>query len=265
MLGLSQMYQFRGRVGRAHERAYAYLFFPPERKLTEEAHERLKTIAEYTGLGSGFRIAMRDLEIRGRGEPAGGGAARSRRGGWFVLYVKLMGSAFNEAKGLPWRDETEVRIDLPLAAFIPKAYIGDENLRLKAYRRIAAATDPDELKDARVELKDRYGAPLPAPVEGLFEVAALRRLMMNAGIAEAATVAGKLRIRRIELEDSREMRLQRLLPEAKWRHLTHAFDPRPAPPGGRGGAVAYRPARTAGSVRTATARSVRTEQSGGSQ
>jgi transcription-repair coupling factor (superfamily II helicase) len=217
MLGLSQMYQLRGRVGRAHERAYAYLFFPPERKLTEEAHERLKTIAEYTGLGSGFRIAMRDLEIRGAGNLLGAEQHGHISEVGFDLYVKLMGTAFDEAKGLPWRDETEVRIDLPLAAFIPKSFVEDENLRLEAYRKIAAAVDGDELKDVRVELEDRYGSPLPTPVEGLFEVAALRRLMMGAGIAEAATVAGNLRIRPIELEASREIRLQRLLPGAEWR------------------------------------------------
>jgi transcription-repair coupling factor (superfamily II helicase) len=223
MLGLSQMYQLRGRVGRAHERAYAYLFFPPERKLTEEAHERLKTISEYTGLGSGFRIAMRDLEIRGAGNLLGAEQHGHISEVGFDLYVKLMGTAFDEAKGLPWRDETEVRIDLPLAAFIPKSYVGDENLRLEAYRKIAAAGDADELKDVRVELEDRYGSPLPAPVEGLFEVAALRRLMMTAGIAEAATVAGNLRIRPIELEASREIRLQRLLPGAEWRPSTRTL------------------------------------------
>jgi transcription-repair coupling factor (superfamily II helicase) len=217
MLGLSQMYQLRGRVGRAHERAYAYLFFPPYRKLTEEAHERLKTIAEHTGLGSGFRIAMRDLEIRGAGNLLGAEQHGHIAEVGFDLYVKLMGSAFDEAKGLPWRDESEVRIDLPLGAFIPKSYVADENLRLEAYRKIAAAADADELKDVRGELEDRYGSPLPQPVEGLFEVASLRRLMMNLGIGEAGTVAGNLRVRPIELEDSRQIRLQRLLPQAEWR------------------------------------------------
>ena len=135
LLGLSQMYQLRGRVGRAHERAYAYLFFPPERSLTEGAHERLKTIAEHTGLGSGFRIAMRDLEIRGAGNLLGAEQHGHIAEVGFDLYVKMMSSAVDEAKGLGWNEDGEVRIDLPLDAYIPKEYVADENLRLEAYRR----------------------------------------------------------------------------------------------------------------------------------
>ncbi|MFN2389383.1 MAG: transcription-repair coupling factor [Actinomycetota bacterium] len=220
LLGLAQMYQLRGRVGRAHERAYAYLFFPPDRSLTEHAHERLKTIVEHTGLGSGFRIAMRDLEIRGAGNLLGAEQHGQIAEVGFDLYVKLMGSAFDEAKGLPWREDGEVRIDLPLQAFIPKNYVADENLRLEAYRRIAGTRDPGELAEARAELEDRYGAPVPEPVDGLFQVAALRVLMMERGIAEVATVARNLRIRPIELEESRQVRLQRVLPEAQWRAAT---------------------------------------------
>jgi transcription-repair coupling factor (superfamily II helicase) len=220
LLGLAQMYQLRGRVGRAHERAYAYLFFPPDRSLTEEAHERLKTIGEHTGLGSGFRIAMRDLEIRGAGNLLGAEQSGHIAEVGFDLYVKLMANAFDEAKGLPYQEETEVRIDLPLDAFIPKAYISDENLRLEAYRRIAAAQGDLEIEEARAELADRYGAPLPRPVEALFEVATLRRLMISAGITEAATVAKHLRVRPIVLEDSRHIRLQRLIPRAEWRPST---------------------------------------------
>jgi transcription-repair coupling factor (superfamily II helicase) len=217
LLGLSQMYQLRGRVGRAHERAYAYLFWPAERALTEQAHERLKTISEHTGLGSGFRIAMRDLEIRGAGNLLGAEQHGHIAEVGFDLYVKLVASAVDEAKGLPWQEDLEVRIDLPLQAYIPKKYIAEENLRLEAYRRVASAKDPEDIAEVRAELEDRYGSPLPQPVEALFEVAALRRLMINHGITEAATVARMLRIRPIELEDSRQVRLQRLLPEAEWR------------------------------------------------
>ena len=223
LLGLAQMYQLRGRVGRAHERAYAYLFFPPTRSLTEESHERLKTISEHTGLGSGFRIAMRDLEIRGAGNLLGAEQSGHIAEVGFDLYVKLMASAFDEAKGLPWRDEAEVRIDLPLDAFIPTEYIADENLRLEAYRRIAAAGDDDEANEVRAEITDRYGGPLPASVEALFEVAKLRRVLIRAGITEAATVAKTLRIRPVELEDSRQVRLQRLLPQAEWRPSTRTL------------------------------------------
>jgi len=223
LLGLAQMYQLRGRVGRAHERAYAYLFYPPDRSLTEGAHERLKTIAEHTGLGSGFRIAMRDLEIRGAGNLLGEEQHGHIAEVGFDLYVKLMASAVDELKGLPVREETEVRIDLATSAFIPKDYIADENLRLEAYRRIAAIRDDDELKDARAELVDRYGSPLPDPVEGLFEVATLRRVMTDAGITEATTVAGNLRVRPMELEDSRQVRLKRSTPEAEYRVETRTL------------------------------------------
>ncbi|MDQ4125624.1 MAG: transcription-repair coupling factor, partial [Actinomycetota bacterium] len=222
LLGLSQMYQLRGRVGRAHERAYAYLFWAPDRSITEGAHERLKTISEHTGLGSGFRIAMRDLEIRGAGNMLGAEQHGHIAEIGFDLYVKLMSAAVDEAKGLPWREDGEVRIDLPLNAFIPKSYIADENLRLEAYRRIAAAED-GELEEVKAELLDRYGGPLPEPVDALFEVAALRRLMTGAGITEAATIARNLRIKPIELEDSRQIRLKRLLPEAEWRPATQTL------------------------------------------
>jgi transcription-repair coupling factor (superfamily II helicase) len=223
LLGLSQMYQLRGRVGRAHERAYAYLFWPPERALTEEAHERLQTIGEHTGLGSGFRIAMRDLEIRGAGNLLGAEQSGHIAEVGFDLYVKLMASAFDEAKGLPYKEEADVRIDLPLNAFIPKDYIADENLRLEAYRRIASAREDEDIAEVRAEIEDRYGSPVPAPVEALFEVATLRRLMVAAGISEAATVARHLRVRPIELTDSREVRLQRLLPAAEWRPTTRTL------------------------------------------
>ncbi len=223
LLGLSQMYQLRGRVGRAHERAYAYLLFPPDRSLTEGAHERLKTISEHTGLGSGFRIALRDLEIRGAGNLLGEEQHGHIEEIGFDLYIKLMSQAVDEAKGLPWHDGGEVRIDLPLNALIPRDYIADENFRLEAYRRIAAAGDDEELTEVYNELVDRYGSPVPSTVEALFEVAKLRRTMMDAGVIEASTVAKNLRIRPVELEESRQVRLQRLVPQATWKAATQTL------------------------------------------
>jgi transcription-repair coupling factor (superfamily II helicase) len=223
LLGLSQMYQLRGRVGRAHERAYAYLMFPPERALTEGAYERLKTIAEHTGLGSGFRIAMRDLEIRGAGNLLGAEQHGHISEVGFDLYVKLVASAVDEAKGTPYEEEPEVRIDLPLKAFIPRSYIAEENLRLEAYRKIAAAHDAELLEQVRTEIEDRYGTPVPAAVAALFELATLRGILIAKGITEAATVAKNLRIRPIELEDSRQVRLQRILPDAQWRPETRTL------------------------------------------
>jgi transcription-repair coupling factor (superfamily II helicase) len=160
---------------------------------------------------------MRDLEIRGAGNLLGAEQHGHISEVGFDLYVKLVASAVDEAKGEPWTEDLEVRIDLPLEAFIPKGYIVDENLRLNAYRRIASARDDEDIAEVRAELTDRYGAPFPKPVEALFEVAALRRTMIEHGVSEAATVAGKLRIRPIELEDSRQVRLKRIQPEAEWR------------------------------------------------
>jgi transcription-repair coupling factor (superfamily II helicase) len=166
---------------------------------------------------------MRDLEIRGAGNLLGAEQHGHIAEIGFELYVKLMAAAVDEAKGLPWRDEQEVRIDLPLNAFIPKDYIADENARLEAYRRVAAARGEEDIAEVRTELEDRYGSPLPPPVEGLFEVAGLRRVMIEAGVTEAATVARNLRIRPIELEDSRQVRLQRILPGAEYRAETRTL------------------------------------------
>jgi transcription-repair coupling factor (superfamily II helicase) len=166
---------------------------------------------------------MRDLEIRGAGNLLGAEQHGHIAEVGFDLYVKLMASAVDEAKGLPWHEGGEVRIDLPLNAFIPKSYVAEENLRLEAYRRIASSTDEQDIEEVRAELLDRYGTPLPAPVEALFEVAALRRSMMSAGIIEVATVARNLRIRPIELEESRQVRLQRILPGAEWKPATQTL------------------------------------------
>jgi transcription-repair coupling factor (superfamily II helicase) len=163
---------------------------------------------------------MRDLEIRGAGNLLGGEQHGHIAEVGFDLYVKLMASAVDEAKGLPWQEDSEVRIDLPLQAFIPKSYIADENLRLEAYRRIASAREPSDIDEVRNELIDRYGAPLPDTVEALFEIADLRRLMMGAGIKEIATVARNLRIKPLDLPDSKQVRLQRILPTAEWRPTT---------------------------------------------
>jgi transcription-repair coupling factor (superfamily II helicase) len=163
---------------------------------------------------------MRDLEIRGAGNLLGAEQHGHIAEVGFDLYVKLVASAVDEAKGQPWREDGEVRIDLPLDAFIPKDYIADENLRLEAYRKIAAIRKEDEIEEVRKELGDRYGEPLPKQVEALFEVAKLKALMAEVGIVEAATVARKLRVRPIDLEESKQVRLQRILAGAEWKPST---------------------------------------------
>jgi hypothetical protein len=136
--GLSQLHQLRGRVGRARERAYAYFLFPPERELTETAHERLATVAQHTEIGAGLHVAMKDLEIRGAGNLLGGEQSGHIAGVGFDLYVRMIGEAVQELKGTGAATRQEVRVELPVNAHIPHEYVPGERLRLEAYTRIAA-------------------------------------------------------------------------------------------------------------------------------
>ena len=136
LMGLGQLHQLRGRVGRAGMRAYAYLFFPPDRELSEEAYERLKTIAEATELGSGFKIAMRDLEIRGAGNLLGTGQSGHVSAVGYDLYCQMVNEAVAELNGEPVRLPAEIKIELPVDAHLPASYIAREDLRIEAYRRL---------------------------------------------------------------------------------------------------------------------------------
>ncbi len=177
LLGLAQLHQLRGRVGRGRERGYAYFLYPPEAPLTETAHDRLATIAQNTELGAGMAVAMKDLEIRGAGNILGAEQSGHIAGVGFDLYVRLVGEAveaFRKHAGAePGEEEeelAEVRVDLPVDAHIPHDYVPGERLRLEAYRKIAAAGDAEALAAVEEELKDRYGNP-PLPVQRLFAVA----------------------------------------------------------------------------------------------
>ena len=141
LLGLGQLHQLRGRVGRSGQRAYAYLFHPVDTVLTEEAYERLKTIGEATELGSGFKIAMRDLEIRGAGNLLGEAQSGHIAAVGYDLYVQMVNEAVAEMKGEPIRPPAEIKLDVPTDAFLPKDYVAKEELRLEAYRRLAAVDD----------------------------------------------------------------------------------------------------------------------------
>ncbi|HRE00844.1 MAG TPA: helicase-related protein, partial [Ilumatobacteraceae bacterium] len=144
LLGLGQMHQLRGRVGRSGSRAYAYLFYPPDKSLTEEAYERLKTIGEATDLGSGFKIAMRDLEIRGAGNLLGQAQSGHIAAVGYDLYCQMVTEAVSEMKGEPQKAPNEVKLDVPTDAHLPASYVPKESLRLEAYRRLAAIeTDAD--------------------------------------------------------------------------------------------------------------------------
>jgi transcription-repair coupling factor (superfamily II helicase) len=168
-LGLAQLYQIRGRVGRSDLVAHAYLFYPDSQELTPEARARLATLADHTELGAGFAIAMRDLEIRGAGELLGAEQSGHVAAVGFELYVDLLGEAVAELSGQRRPVARPVRVDARVDAYVPPAYIASEALKIDLHRRIALAESEDELRELRAATEDRYG-PLPEPVENLFAI-----------------------------------------------------------------------------------------------
>ncbi|HEY1625843.1 MAG TPA: transcription-repair coupling factor [Streptosporangiaceae bacterium] len=212
MYGLSQLHQLRGRVGRGSERAYAYFLYPPERSLTETAHERLATVAQHTEIGAGMYVAMKDLEIRGAGNLLGGEQSGHIAGVGFDLYVRMIGEAVTELKGDGPAEKTEVRVELPVNAHIPHDYVAGERLRLEAYTRIAAIDSEQDITAVHEELTDRYGEP-PEPVRNLLEVARLRTNARKAGLTDITLQGNHVRFAPVELPDSRQVRVQRMYPK----------------------------------------------------
>jgi transcription-repair coupling factor (superfamily II helicase) len=216
-LGLAQLYQLRGRVGRSAERAFAYFFFPPQAALTDEAHERLAAISRFTALGSGFAIAMRDLEIRGAGNLLGAEQHGHIAAVGFDTYVKLLQEELAQMKGEPVAPEHEVKIDLPVKAFLPPEWVGQEALRLELYRRIATAKDDEDLGQVRTEAEDRFG-DLPPPVRALFAVAELRLTCLALGIHEITRIRNQVRVRPVAPGVGHERDLE--MPEASYHEAT---------------------------------------------
>jgi transcription-repair coupling factor (superfamily II helicase) len=212
-LGLSQLHQLRGRVGRSRERAYAYFLYPAEKPLTETAHERLATLAQHSDLGGGMAIAMKDLEIRGAGNLLGGEQSGHIADVGFDLYVRLVGEAVHEFRGDPEPELNEVRIELPVDAHLPHDYIPSERLRLEMYKRLAEVRSDEDVDLLLEELQDRYGEP-PVEAQSLLIVARFRARARRAGIGEI-TIAGKnVRFAPVSLPESRVVRLQRLYPKS---------------------------------------------------
>lgn len=216
--GLSQLHQLRGRVGRSRERGYAYFLYPPEKPLTETAHERLATIAQHTEMGAGMYVAMKDLEIRGAGNLLGGEQSGHIAGVGFDLYIRMVGEAVAdyragmEAGGGEVEEALlEVKIELPVDAHVPHDYAPGERLRLQAYRSIAAVNSEEDVKAVREELTDRYGK-LPEPVENLLLVAGLRLLARRLGVCDITLQGNNVRFSPVELRESQELRLNRLYP-----------------------------------------------------
>ncbi|WP_226486472.1 transcription-repair coupling factor [Streptomyces parvulus] len=230
--GLSQLHQLRGRVGRGRERGYAYFLYPPEKPLTETAHERLATIAQHTEMGAGMYVAMKDLEIRGAGNLLGGEQSGHIAGVGFDLYVRMVGEAVADYRaslegGVEEEPPLEVKIELPVDAHVPHDYAPGERLRLQAYRSIASANSEEDVRAVREELVDRYGK-LPEPVENLLLVAGLRMLARACSVGEIVLQGNNIRFAPVELRESQELRLKRLYPGTVIKAGSHqVLVPRP--------------------------------------
>ncbi len=189
--GLAQLHQLRGRVGRSHRTAFAYLLFTPGKALSDISQKRLDAIRKFTEFGSGFRIAMRDLEIRGAGSILGGEQHGNMEAVGYDMYLKLLSEAMAEENGETAAPETECVIDIKINAHIPERYIGSLPQRLAAYRRIAAIKTPDDVLDVTDELLDRYG-DLPRVVTDLIDVSLLKNQAATLGFTEISEQDGKL-------------------------------------------------------------------------
>lgn len=217
LLGLGQLHQLRGRVGRAGQRAYAYLFYPVDHVLDPQAHERLRTVGEATELGSGFRIAMRDLEIRGAGNLLGDSQSGHIAAVGYDLYCQMVTEAVAQLSGEVVPSPAEVSIDVPAGAHLPADYVTVETARLEAYRRLAVAGSSADVDDIRDEWIDRFGQ-VPEPAQALLDVARLRAECRRRGITDVLVSKGSgfggpewvARISPVRLPESRQVRLQRL-------------------------------------------------------
>jgi len=174
--GLAQLYQLRGRVGRSHRHAYAYLLIPGEKVITPDAERRLRALQELDGLGGGFKLALHDLEIRGAGNLLGEQQSGQITAVGFELYTEMMQKAVSELKGEVVAPEVEPEIRLEIPAYFPENYIPDANQRLLFYKRLASVANPLELAELKEEIRDRFGPTMPV-VENLFRVMDLRRVL----------------------------------------------------------------------------------------
>jgi len=216
-LGLAQAYQIRGRVGRSRERAYAYLHYPSAEALSPEAGARLATLSDYTELGSGFAIAMRDLELRGAGNLLGDEQSGHVAAIGFELYVSLLDDAVEELRTADGagRPEAAVRLDVDVDAYLPADYIPFEAAKIDVHRRVSGAGDVGDLRALRDELRDRFG-PVPEPVENLME---LQRARIALGALGARTVefrGGRLSVTPLEMDAAAVARLREGMPEAMY-------------------------------------------------
>jgi transcription-repair coupling factor (superfamily II helicase) len=214
--GLAQLYQIRGRVGRSRERAYAYLLYPSAAALTPDAAQRLSALSDYTELGAGFKVAMRDLELRGAGSLLGDEQSGHVAALGFELYMQMLDEAVAElgANERDAADEREpVRLDVNVDAYVPADYVPYEQAKIDVHRRIAGAYEVAELHELRAELEDRFG-PLPAPLENLLLLQQARIKLGEAGARAVSFRGGRLAVTPIELDSRRAKRIREEIPEA---------------------------------------------------
>jgi transcription-repair coupling factor (superfamily II helicase) len=215
VFGLSQLYQIRGRVGRSRERAYAYLLYPSAAALTPDAAQRLSALSDYTELGSGFRVAMRDLEIRGAGNLLGDEQSGHVAALGFELYMQMLDEAVAGMDGgVPADEDWEpVRLDVNVDAYVPADYIPYEQAKVDVHRRIAGAREVAELMLLRDELEDRFGE-LPDPLRNLIALQQARIKLGQAGARAVTFRGGRLAVTPIELDSARAKRVRAEIPEA---------------------------------------------------
>ncbi|MDO4539134.1 MAG: transcription-repair coupling factor, partial [Coriobacteriales bacterium] len=208
-MGLAQLYQLKGRVGRGREQAYAYFMFPPDQPLTQEATERLTALGEFQELGSGMRIAMRDLEIRGAGSLVGAEQHGNLSGVGFDLFTQMLGQAVAEARGeVPEGDEpSDVTINLSADFYLAEEYLPEVDKRVMAYRRLAAATELAQVDALQNEMEERWGA-LPLAGKNLFDRARVRIRCERLGVSSVALTGGRLVFTGIELDRKAALKMR---------------------------------------------------------
>jgi transcription-repair coupling factor (superfamily II helicase) len=210
--GLSQLYQLRGRVGRAGIQAHAWLFYPKQRELSDAARQRLRAIQEFTQLGSGYQLAMRDMEIRGVGNLLGAEQSGQMDAIGFDLYMEMLEEAIREIRGQEIPKVEDTQVDLNLTAFIPATYIPDPDQKMSAYRAVATVKSKYELKQIAAEWTDRYGA-IPVPANQLLRVMELKQLAKNLGFS------------RIKPENKQHIVLETPMEEPAWNLLAENLTP----------------------------------------
>ena len=238
-LGLAQAYQIRGRVGRSRDRAYAYMLYPAEESLSADAGARLATLSDHTELGSGFAIAMRDLELRGAGDLLGDEQSGHVAAVGFELYLRMLEEEVEARRGAEPGEapESAVRLDLDVDAYVPAEYVPFEAAKIDVHRRVSAAREPGELRELRDELRDRFGPP-PEALENLISLQRARIEFARAGAAAVEARGGRLTISPVELDSEQSAAVTDRVEGALYEWRQRALSVRvPAEPAARLGAA----------------------------